>query len=115
LRRAKERAEAANRAKSELLGNMSHELRTPLHAIIGFSELIRDRTAGPVGAKYVAWAEEILGAGRHLLSVINDVLDLSRIEADRYDVTDGKVDLAVIARACRGAFRVQAAANEVLI
>jgi signal transduction histidine kinase len=115
LRLSKDRAEAANRAKSEFLGNMGHELRTPLHAIIGFSELIHDRTDGPIGANYVAWANEILNGGRHLLSVINDVLDLSRIEADRYDVSDDKVDLAVIARACRGALRLQAAANQVHI
>jgi two-component system cell cycle sensor histidine kinase PleC len=94
---------------------MSHELRTPLHAIIGFSELIRDRTDASISANCAAWGEEILNSGRHLLSVINDVLDLSRIEADRYDVSDDKVDLAVIARACRGALRLQAAANQVCI
>jgi signal transduction histidine kinase len=115
LRSAKETAEAASRAKSDFLANMSHELRTPLHAIIGFSELIRNQTDGRISANYVAWAEDILGSGRHLLDVINDVLDLSRIEAGRYDVLEERVDLAVVARACRGMLRLQADANQVRI
>ena len=113
LRLAKEQAEAASRAKSEFLANMSHELRTPLHAIIGFSELIRTQTDGRIGENYVAWAEDILTSGRHLLDLINGVLDLSRIEAGRYDVADDSVDLAIVARACRGMLRLQAEANEV--
>jgi signal transduction histidine kinase len=115
LRSAKEHAEAANRAKSEFLANMSHELRTPLHAIIGFSELIRNQTDGRISANYVAWAEDILSSGRHLLDVINGVLDLSRIEAGRYEVLEDRVDLAVVARACRGMLRLQAEANQVRI
>ena len=115
LRSAKERAEAASRAKSEFLRNMSHELRTPLHAIIGFSELIRDRASGPIAEAYRDWAGEILDSSRHLLEQINDVLDLSRIETDRYEIADGDVDLEIVARACRGLVRQQAEANQVRV
>ena len=115
LRSAKERAEAASRAKSEFLRNMSHELRTPLHAIIGFSELIRDRSGGPIGEVYREWAGEILDSGRHLLELINDVLDLSRIDTDRYEISDDNVDLEIVARACRGLLRKQAEANQVQV
>jgi two-component system cell cycle sensor histidine kinase PleC len=115
LRLAKERAEAANLAKSEFLRNMSHELRTPLHAIIGFSELIHDQSGGPIGKNYVEWAGEILNSGRHLLELINDVLDLSRIETNRYDPADSNVDLAAVVRACRGLLRLQSEANQVRV
>jgi signal transduction histidine kinase len=115
LRSAAERAEAASRAKSEFLRNMSHELRTPLHAIIGFSELIRDRAGGPIGDVYREWAGEILESGRHLLELINDVLDLSRIDTDRYEISDDKVDLEIVVRACRGLVRQKAEANQVRV
>ncbi len=83
LRVAKEHAELASRAKSEFLANMSHELRTPLKSIIGYSELIRDQPFGRIGANYVEYATDINSAGHHLLDMINDVLDLSKIEAGR--------------------------------
>src|SRR5216683_3375452 len=84
---AKETAEAANRSKSAFLANMSHELRTPLNAIIGFSDLLRSQTFGPLGSnRYVEYAADINNSGQHLLDLINDILDVSRIEAGRYDL-----------------------------
>ena len=115
LRSAKDRAEAASRAKSQFLTNMSHELRTPLHAIIGFSELIHVQAAGPIGANYVAWASDILTGGRHLLNLINRVLELSRIEAGHYDLVDDRVDLASVARACVSMVRLPAEASQIRI
>jgi signal transduction histidine kinase len=100
LQLAMESAEAASRAKSEFLANMSHELRTPLNAIIGFSELIHDQPFGQIGATYVEYATDINAAGHHLLDVINDVLDLSKIEAGRYELTDECVELGIVVRSC---------------
>ena len=85
------KAEAANRAKSRFLANMSHELRTPLNAIIGFAEVIHNQFKGPVGnPQYVDFARAIHESGRHLVGIINDILDLSKVEA-------GKVDLEELA------------------
>lgn len=82
LRAARDGAEAASRAKSEFLASMSHELRTPLNAIIGFSEVIKDETFGSMGKpQYRDYAEDIHASGRHLLSLINDILDLSKVES----------------------------------
>ncbi len=82
LTEARDEAERANRAKSRFLANMGHELRTPLNAVLGFSELIEHQTSGPVGnVRYVEYARDIHGSGRHLLNIINNVLELSRIEA----------------------------------
>lgn len=95
---AKELAEEANRTKSEFLANMSHELRTPLNAIIGFSELITTEVYGPGLPRYRDYATDIHGAGKHLLSLINDILDLSKAEAGKLDLHVERVDLADLIR-----------------
>jgi PAS domain S-box-containing protein len=96
---AKERAEAANQAKSQFLANMSHELRTPLNAILGFSEIIARQAIGPVDAARVrAYAEDIHESGKLLMKIINDILDLSKIEAGRLNLVDGPCDLHDIVR-----------------
>jgi two-component system cell cycle sensor histidine kinase PleC len=99
----KAQAESANRAKSEFLANMSHELRTPLNAIIGFAEVMESGIFGPLGSdKYGEYCRDIHASGAYLLSVINDILDMSRIEAGR--ITLAKQDVRVneaISRAVR--------------
>ena len=101
LRLAKEEAEAASRTKSQFLANMSHELRTPLNAIIGFSEVIRDAIMGPVDPRYGDYARDIHMAGQHLLSLISDVLDLSKIEVGRLKLHEEPVSIAEVIDTCR--------------
>jgi signal transduction histidine kinase len=101
LRIVKDEAVSANRAKTDFLANMSHELRTPLNAIIGFSEMIKVETFGPVGAKkYAEYVDDIHNSGSHLLNVINDVLDMSKIESGRIEPSFGQIDMAKIAETC---------------
>jgi signal transduction histidine kinase len=85
--------EAANRHKSEFLANMSHELRTPLNAIIGFSEVLQERLFGELNAKQAEYTDDILTSGRHLLSLINEILDLSKVEAGRMELELATFDL----------------------
>ncbi|HEU4345730.1 MAG TPA: ATP-binding protein, partial [Candidatus Binatia bacterium] len=85
--------EAANRHKSEFLANMSHELRTPLNAIIGFSEVLGERLFGELNEKQAEYTDDILSSGRHLLSLINEILDLSKIEAGRMELELATFDL----------------------
>ena len=86
--------EAASRHKSEFLANMSHELRTPLNAIIGFSEVLAEKMFGDVNAKQAEYLQDILESGRHLLSLINDILDLSKIEAGHMELEPADFDLS---------------------
>jgi signal transduction histidine kinase len=85
--------EAANRHKSEFLANMSHELRTPLNAIIGFSEVLQERMFGELNEKQAEYTDDILSSGRHLLSLINEILDLSKVEAGRMELELAAFDL----------------------
>ena len=85
--------EAANQHKSEFLANMSHELRTPLNAIIGFSEVLLERMFGELNEKQAEYLQDILASGRHLLSLINDILDLSKVEAGRMELELAPFDL----------------------
>jgi PAS domain S-box-containing protein len=87
LAQAKMIAEAANRAKSEFLANMSHELRTPLNHIIGFTELVVDRNFGELNPQQDEFLNDVLQSGRHLLALINEILDLSKVEAGKMDLS----------------------------
>jgi signal transduction histidine kinase len=93
-------AEASN-AKSEFIARMSHELRTPLNAIIGFSEMIREAMIGPLDARYRGYGADIHSAGRHLQNVINDILDISKIEGGRLDLHDEPVAIEDTIESCR--------------
>jgi signal transduction histidine kinase/HAMP domain-containing protein len=113
--------EVASRHKSEFLANMSHELRTPLNAIIGFSEVLNERMFGELNEKQAEYLRDIHASGAHLLSLINDILDLSKIEAGRMELelTDfdlpGAMDNAVTLvreRACRKGITVRIAVEE---
>jgi len=95
--KARQAAEAANRAKTELLTNMSHELRTPLNAIIGFSEIMAEKLFGPLGsAKYEGYIADIRHSAAHLLMVITDILDLAKIEANSFELDENLVETGAI-------------------
>jgi PAS domain S-box-containing protein len=101
LRRALIEAEQANRAKSEFLATMSHEFRTPLNAILGFSEMLRAQYLGPLGAEnYVEYASDIHLSGEHLLALVNDILDISAIEAGKRKMEKEEINLAELIPDC---------------
>jgi PAS domain S-box-containing protein len=94
VKAAQERAESANKAKSRFLANMSHELRTPLNAVIGFTDLMRQRTFGPLGnERYEEYATLIYDSGQLLLDLISDMLDMAKIEAGRLELNYERVDV----------------------
>ena len=101
--------EAANRHKSEFLANMSHELRTPLNAIIGFSEVLGERLFGELNEKQAEYTDDILSSGRHLLSLINEILDLSKVEAGRMELELATFDLPTALENARTFVRERAA------
>jgi signal transduction histidine kinase len=116
LVRNKERAEAANRAKSSFLANMSHELRTPLNAIIGFSEMLLGGHAGALADKQREYVESVHDSGAHLLTVINDILDLAKIEAGKFELRWMEVvEPLELARGCADLLREHARTRNVEI
>ena len=100
LGRLYQQLEAASRHKSEFLANMSHELRTPLNAIIGFSEVLLERMFGELNPKQEEYLQDIMTSGRHLLSLINDILDLSKVEAGRMELEPSAFDLPAALEGC---------------
>ena len=111
-----ERAEAASRAKSEFLANMSHELRTPLNAIIGFSEMMQQAFFGPLGSdKYEEYVKDIHGSGSYLLGVINDILDMAKIEAGQFSIEREGIDLAPLINETVRVVSLQAAEKSITL
>jgi signal transduction histidine kinase len=111
---AQERAMTANKAKSEFLANMSHELRTPLNAIIGFSEIMREQMFGALGDnRYREYSRLIHGAGTHLLGLINDVLDMSKIEAGKLELSPEQFDLKTVIGECVDMMAERAGASQI--
>jgi signal transduction histidine kinase len=94
---ARNDAETANRTKSEFLANMSHELRTPLNAIVGFAEVVSGEVFGPMTEKkYLEYIKDIYSSGLHLLSIINDVLDMAKIEAGKLQLASERVEISKV-------------------
>ena len=108
LREAKIAAEAANIAKSQFLANMSHELRTPLNAIIGFSEMLALGVTGPLPPQQQEYAQLITNSGKHLLQIVNDLLDLAKIDAGRAGLEEQRIDVSRFVNACAEMVRNQA-------
>ena len=109
LQTARDEAENAKRAKSTFLASMSHELRTPLNAVIGFSEIMKNESLGAMGNdEYRAYSKDIHSSGLHLLSLINNVLDLSKVDAGKVDLVEEEFNPTSVVRSCLSMLRVQA-------
>jgi two-component system cell cycle sensor histidine kinase PleC len=116
LDRARQQAEEASLSKTRFLANMSHELRTPLNAIIGFAEVIQKQLMGPLGnARYAEYVEDILSSGQHLLSLINNILDMSKIESGSWRIQPEMTDPVEIMEASIRTFRERAEGRGVLM
>ena len=109
------RTQEASRLKSEFLANMSHELRTPLNAIIGFAQLMYNGRVGPVSAQHQEYLGDILTSSRHLLQLINDVLDLAKVESGKMELRPEQLDLQQLVGEVRDIVRGLAAAKRLII
>jgi signal transduction histidine kinase len=113
---AKEKAESASKAKSEFLATMSHELRTPLNAILGFSEVIQNEIFGPIGnERYQEYLDDIINSGRHLLDLINEILDLAKIEAGKADIYEENLSILALIDSCLRLVKERAKTSRVTI
>jgi two-component system cell cycle sensor histidine kinase PleC len=113
---ARRRAEEANLAKSRFLATMSHELRTPLNAILGFSEVMKSEIFGPLTVPhYKEYVSDIHDSGQHLLNLINEILDLSRIEAGRYELKEEAINLAFLVEDCQHLLKLRAKAKGIVL
>src|SRR6185312_8592274 len=113
---SRRRAEEANLAKSRFLATMSHELRTPLNAILGFSEVMKKQVLGPIeNPTYRDYVGDIHASGEHLLNLINEILDLSRIEAGRHELYEEPVNLVNVAEECRHLMQLRARNKGIVI
>lgn len=108
-------AQAANQAKSDFLANMSHELRSPLNAIIGFSEVLKEGLAGDLSARQKEYSGEIFNSGQHLLLLINDILDLSKIEAGKMTLELETVNLPLLLESCLAIVREKALVHDITL
>ncbi len=116
LRQAKMNSDMANRAKSEFITNMSHELRTPLNSIIGFSEIISSESFGPLGNEsYKEYSQEIYNSGRRLLKIINEILDVAKIDVQERELNESSVKIPKLMQACVELLQGQADMNKVKI
>ena len=115
LQAAKVAAETANHAKSAFLANMSHELRTPLNAVIGFADLMAEEKFGPLGERYATYARDIRQSGQHLLAVINDILDITRVEAGRIELSIAPVAPGSVVDGCFRMMRQRAVEADVTL
>ena len=113
---ARRAAEEANAHKSDFLARVSHEIRTPLNAVIGFSEVMLEERFGPVGSeRYRQYLRDIHTSGEHLMSLLNDLLDLSKIEAGRMEMTFGEVDLKDVVEQCLAIMQPQASQGRIIV
>jgi two-component system cell cycle sensor histidine kinase PleC len=109
LQIARHEAENANRAKSSFLASMSHELRTPLNAVIGFSEIMKNESLGPMGTEeYLGYSEDIHASGQHLLGLINNVLDLSKVDAGKVELVEEPFNPTGVVKSVLSMLRIQA-------